>query len=103
MVHESEDTLMEMPQILECDATECAYNQDNKCHAMAITVGGEFDHKCDTFLHSNKKGGVPGRIGTVGACKCSSCMYNTEFECSAPGIRVGHEADMLDCLTFTPV
>ncbi|KKK91932.1 hypothetical protein LCGC14_2707980 [marine sediment metagenome] len=94
---------MEMPQILECDANECAYNQENKCHAMAITIGGETDHKCDTFLQSSKKGGVPGRIGAVGACKCGSCTYNADFECSAPGIRVGHEADMLDCLTFAPV
>jgi len=93
---------MEMPKILECDANECAYNTDSQCHAMAITVGGQIDHKCDTFLQSNSKGGVPGMTASVGACKVGGCAYNNQFECSAPGIRIGHEAAMLDCLTFTP-
>ena len=93
---------MEMPKILECDANECAYNTDNQCCAMAITIGGQIDHKCDTFLQSPKKGGVPGMNASVGACKVGGCTFNKDFECSAPGIRVGHEAAMLDCLTFTP-
>lgn len=92
---------MEMPKILECDAAECAYNSENQCRAMAITIGGQADHKCDTFFRSTTKGGVPGMNASVGACKVGACSHNKDFECSAPGIRVGHEAAMLDCLTFT--
>ena len=91
---------MEMPVINKCDATECAYNRDEQCHAMAITVGGPGDHKCDTFLRSSKKGGSVDVTGRVGACKVESCKHNHALECSAPGITIGHEGDVVSCLTF---
>jgi len=93
---------MEMPQIIKCDAGECAFNRDEMCHAMAITVGGPGDHQCDTFLRSSTKGGVADRTGLVGACKVASCKYNNSLECSASGINVGHEGTKADCLTFAP-
>ena len=66
---------MDMPKIERCRVTECCYNTDEMCHAMAITVGGPVDRKCDTFLRDSTKGGTPA-IGLVGACKVASCKYN---------------------------
>ncbi len=91
---------MELVQIIECKASECAYNNDMQCHAKAITVGGETDHKCDTFCTSSTEGGFPDTIASVGACKAEACRFNSNLECSSPGITVGHESDMVDCLTF---
>ena len=34
----------QMPKVTGCDATECSYNQQGDCHAMAITIGGAADH-----------------------------------------------------------
>ncbi len=93
---------MEMSKISECNADECAYNLDGKCHAMAITVGSGIDHQCDTFFPSPTQGGFPDVIGGVGACRTASCSYNRNLECSATEIRIGREADEVDCLTFTP-
>ncbi len=93
---------MEMVKITQCDATECAYNFGQKCHAMAITVGSAIDRKCDTFCRSETKGGFPDVIGGVGACKVASCSHNQKLECSAPEIQIGYAADEIDCLTFTP-
>lgn len=94
---------MEMPTIMDCDATECAYNADNTCHATAITIGAEADHRCDTFCRSSSKGGDLQIIGGVGACKVSACGHNQNLECAAPGIRVGHSGGEIDCLTFSPI
>jgi len=91
---------MEMVRIIQCDATDCAYNQNSQCHAMAITVGNGMDHKCDTFTMGTAKGGFPDVIGGVGACKATSCKHNTSLECQAPGIKVGREGGIVDCLTF---
>ena len=93
---------MELVKIIECGATECAYNVDQQCHAMAITVGSSIDHRCDTFCGAPKKGGFPDVTATVGACKVEGCAHNSNLECSAPGIRVGHEESEVDCLTFMP-
>lgn len=93
---------MEMPKILECDATECAYNRNRECHAMAITVGDGAMAHCDTYWQSKNKGGVLNIIAGVGACRAVNCEYNQNLECTASGIRVGHKGDAVDCLTFDP-
>ncbi len=91
---------MKMAHITHCDAVECAFNTDEHCHALSITVGGQVDHKCDTFFVSSQKGGNPAAMGMVGACKVSSCMNNSMLECSAESICVGHCSDQIDCLSF---
>jgi hypothetical protein len=92
---------MKMSKITACDVTECSYNQQNQCHALAITVGGpEVCACCDTFLHAAKKGGVPDNIGSVGACKVETCSFNSSFECGAPSIKVGLHHGHADCSTF---
>jgi len=91
---------MEMPKVVRCEVNDCAYNTDNCCHALAITVGDEVHPRCDTFCHSMMKGGDRGAIAGVGACKVYSCMYNNGLECNSPEICVGYKGQEPDCLTF---
>ncbi|MFW6146028.1 MAG: DUF1540 domain-containing protein [Planctomycetota bacterium] len=92
---------MKMPNVSSCDVTQCAYNANGRCHAMAITIGDGSHPTCDTFCEGgSSSGGDPEAIATVGACKVASCMYNQRLECQADQVRVGYEGDEIDCLTF---
>ena len=92
---------MEMPKVSGCSVTDCAYNTDKACHALAITIGEDpNDPTCDTFFNSSAHGGVKETIAGVGACKTSNCEYNKDLECSASAIEVGMKGDQVDCLTF---
>ena len=91
---------MKMPNVVSCDVTQCAYNTNNRCHAMAITIGDGSHPQCDTFCQEKTSGGDPEAIAGVGACKVSSCVYNQNLECQAEQIRVGPSGDEADCLTF---
>lgn len=92
---------MKMPKVTECDATQCAYNVDRNCHALAITVGDDRP-RCDTYMRSSSKGGDGKSIAGVGACKVSHCVFNRQLECRATDIHVGPGQDEADCLTFKP-
>jgi len=92
---------MKMPRVFACDATECAYNKDQQCHALAITVGDTKAAQCDTFWQSSEQGGDPDAIAGVGACHVSDCQYNKHLECSAPSVKIGHCGQEVDCLTFS--
>lgn len=89
-----------MPKILSCSVTDCAYNKNNECHTMAITVGSEHA-ECDTFYKTASRGGAADLIGAVGACKVEVCKYNKTLECSASGINVAPHGGHADCKTFT--
>lgn len=93
---------MDMSKINVCDATQCAYNRDNQCHALAITVGDSAGPRCDTYLSGGMKGGDPSTIGKVGACKMSPCKHNEMLECAAGAIRVVNSGDKANCTTFEP-
>jgi hypothetical protein len=96
-----EDTAMnEMPKVIECLREECAYNAEQSCHALAITIGDGDCPMCDTELLSLKKGGSMIMGGSVGACKVTHCQYNDSLECSAGGIRVMVHKKHADCGTF---
>ncbi len=88
-----------MPRILDCNMSDCSYNDGEECHAMAITVGGT-SHDCDTFMKSEKKGGVKDIRGRVGACKIEMCRYNESLECSAMEIHMGQHTGHAECDTF---
>lgn len=92
---------MNMPRVSMCDAVDCSYNQDRKCHALAITVG-EAEPCCDTYFKAQNKGGISENIGGVGACKVQDCRYNKLFECSAGSIQVGIPSGHADCVTYKP-
>lgn len=92
----------DMPKIQVCDVTDCAYNIDSNCHAIAITVGNAQTARCDTF-YRHSKGGIKGINGGVGACKMDSCKFNTDLECFAePGIKVSAKSGDAVCATFSP-
>lgn len=92
---------MTMPRITKCEMTECSYNKNSECHAMAITVGGSHP-MCDTFMKASRKGGVADMTGGVGACKVEDCRFNSMFECSASGINVAIHSGHADCATYSP-
>lgn len=92
---------MKMPRVIDCSVTDCAYNSNSMCHAMAITVGSSTP-LCDTFFKKERKGGAMDVIGGVGACKVESCKFNDSFECTADGIHVARHADKAECDTFSP-
>ncbi|MBI5562506.1 MAG: DUF1540 domain-containing protein [Deltaproteobacteria bacterium] len=91
-----------MSKILSCSVKECAYNVNDKCHTLAITVGDGSHPACDTYCYSKNqaKGGAPDVTGGVGACKTDACKFNKSFECAASGINVGPHGGHADCRTF---
>ena len=92
----------DMPRIKGCEVTECAYNIDRNCQAIAITVGNSQSARCDTF-YRHSKGGIKGLNGGVGACKVDSCKFNTDLECFADqGIKVAQKSGEATCATFSP-
>ena len=91
---------MEMSMVMKCEVSDCAYNMDDCCHTMAITIGDSMCPMCDTFCPSAMKGGDPDTTAGVGACKISACMYNNNLECEAPGISIGYKEQEPDCMTF---
>ncbi len=93
---------MKMPKVSDCEALECSYNAEKKCHALAITVSGLKHAVCDTYFKAAPKGGVPDVTGGVGACKEYDCKFNRSLECNAPSIDVGSHMDHADCKTFAP-
>lgn len=90
-----------MPKVIDCQAVQCAYNKNGKCHTPAITIGDE-EPCCDTFYTTVNKGGYADVNGAVGACKVFECEYNESFECTASGIHVVLNRDHGDCGTFKP-
>lgn len=91
---------MDMPKVVKCDATGCAYNIDELCNAHAITIGDGTNPRCDTFCDAATKGQAFTGITAVGACKVSCCTHNSGLECQASEICVGYQGDEADCLTF---
>lgn len=90
---------MKMPKIDKCDVRDCSYNRGDRCHALAITVGGSHP-MCDTYMHAAVRGGDREAIGGVGACKVDSCKFNKSLECSAGQINIGPHGNHADCKTF---
>jgi len=95
---------MDMPQVKTCNANECAFNQGNNCHALAVTIGDENAAACDTFVkNGGTKGGKMTEIAGVGACKMEDCQHNEGLYCTASSIQVEQTADGAVCATYSPV
>jgi len=94
---------MNMPEVSKCSVEKCAYNSNQACHAIAITIGQPAgDPSCDTYFEASRHGGVKDLHAGVGACKLADCKLNLDYECSAPQIKVGINAGQPDCLTYDP-
>lgn len=92
---------MRVPQVRTCEVTECSYNSDQHCHAVAIQVGQEHP-RCDTYTPLGSRSGAMDQIANVGACKVSHCSFNNLLLCAAPDINVAHHSGHADCVTFRP-
>jgi hypothetical protein len=88
-----------MPHVLSCSVRECAYNDQEKCCAGAITVNGP-EPLCGTYFKSRHKGGMESP-GAVGACKNERCIYNESLECASHGIQVTFRSGRPACKTFS--
>ncbi len=91
--------LLNLSGVAECSAGECAYNSNQSCHAIAITVGDGDLPMCDTFFTAQEHSADKGHAG-VGACKVSVCQYNRDLECSAGRILVGKMENRVRCMTY---
>jgi hypothetical protein len=88
-----------MPEVMDCQAEQCAYNREGKCHACAITIGDADQHLCDTAMPSTDHTRREETAG-VGACRSTNCAHNADLECQAEGIHVAFAAGMASCSTF---
>ena len=88
----------------ECVQTDCAYNEEKACHAMAITIDkADAGHaSCGTYLHreNGEQGGSKAMIANVGACKAASCVHNDNLMCTAGDVFVGSKDGEVSCLTY---
>jgi len=91
---------IDMPVVAECEVGDCVYNQNQACHARAITIGDMVNPQCDTFLKTSVRARAIQQVAGVGACKVVGCSHNHDFECIAANIHVGFAGDRVDCLTF---
>ena len=91
---------MGMSKVSRCDVVDCAYNLNNECHTLAITVGDQGCAKCDTYTKFGQKGGDKETVGGVGASRESDCKYNKSLECGAGNINVGLHGGHADCVTY---
>lgn len=92
---------IEMPEVMQCDAQDCAYNRDNLCHARGITIGNMDQQLCDTMWPANMRTSREGGAG-VGACRSANCAFNEDLECQADGINVMMSGSKARCGTFAP-
>jgi len=91
---------IEMPDVMRCEAAECAYNTENACRALAITIGDGTFPGCDTFLGSASSSPDASRIAGVGACKVTGCKHNRGLDCQADAVVVAHGTPVPACQTF---
>jgi hypothetical protein len=89
---------MNMVAISNCNMSSCAYNKDNYCHTLGITIGPHAE--CNTYVHASSRGGFPEITGGIGACIASSCKFNSKLECHAPQVDIAVDDKHADCQTF---
>ena len=89
---------MEMNRIATCSMSTCAYNKENRCHTLGITVGPHAE--CNTFRHASARGGFKEVYGGVGACSAADCKFNDQLECIASHIDLTAHNAHPDCKTF---
>ena len=92
---------MKTSRVMECDVTNCSYNQGRKCHTAAITIGQGTEPLCHTFIQMDMTGGDLNTLANVGACKMAGCEYNDHLECSCDSVSIGMKGSQPDCLTFS--
>ena len=90
-----------MPMIVSCSGSDCSYNANLTCNAMAVTIGEQREAFCDTFYKSVQRIAYPDMTSFVGACKMENCRFNRKLECTAyKGVSLMGRADHVICSTF---
>lgn len=89
---------MNMTAISKCNMASCAYNKDDSCHTLGITVGPHTE--CNTYVHASRRGGFAEIKGGVGACMASNCRFNKKLECQADKVDIVIDDKHADCQTF---
>ena len=79
-----------------CAATACAYNDNNSCHAFAVTVGE--GSACRTRTTLDIRAIDNDQQGKVGACHRLDCVHNENLQCSATSIEMVE--DTANCGTY---
>jgi hypothetical protein len=85
-------------KIKDCSVEYCSYNKEQKCHAIAVTIGGP-EPLCDTYADLEEKGGAAD-MAEVGACKVTRCAFNKSLECAKNEIDVGMYDNRVECISF---
>ena len=91
--------MTKISRIIDCDATTCLYNRDNRCHTFAINVGDELPI-CDTFTSTSARGGWDDVEGGIGSCKVQKCSHNKSFECTCDGVHMHVVGNHVDCTSY---
>jgi len=93
---------MKMPNVTKCRINDCAYNQEQSCHATAITIGGRGQPNCDTFCRAavTDKAAAFNFPAHVSVCTVTRCMYNSALQCQAFEIAVGSREHLPECLNY---
>lgn len=84
----------------QCAATDCAYNDNQACRALAITVGEPSAQTCATYEPKQKKVSTQVTVANVGACKASNCVHNSNLSCQAAEVKIGVDGGQVRCMTF---
>ncbi len=93
--------LEKMPLIVSCTGSECAYNRNLTCNAMAVTIGADREAVCDTFYRTERKVAHPDAVSFVGACKMEGCRFNRNLECTAySGVSLVGDHGRVRCHTY---
>jgi len=92
--------IVDMTAVASCSVEGCAFNQERKCHAKAITIGNTTNPACDTFHPSSRHINNIRRVAGVGACKTTDCVNNEDFECKDREIHVRISGGHNVCMSY---
>lgn len=94
------EAVQDEAHVSNCAVSECAYNLERRCGAIAIVIASGPHPVCGTFLKTAGSSGK--RIGDarVGECRYSICRHNANAKCNAGSIEVDYWWGQVDCRTF---
>ena len=89
-----------MPLIVSCTGSDCSYNRNLICEAMAVNIGADRQAVCDPFCQTDHKIVHPAAVSFVGACKMERCRFNRNVECTAfSGVILVADSSRVMCHT----
>lgn len=86
--------------VSRCAVSECAYNLEKRCCAIAIVIASGPHPVCGTFLRASGCSGKGTGDAHVGECRYSICRHNAHAKCIAGNIEVDYWWGYIDCRTF---